>query len=238
MSPKHQIYLDRAEFVRSLLNDTTTANILLRVDNFHIYAHTTILYCASGFFKKIFKILAHKDDERRIEYLFHDYSCNKEIAITRLHEYKGQENVELLYDRVDFQNFVAFIYGYPIKTNDQDQLFVLAYLACKHKFDVPELVDFCDNILYKIWNEQRWHVILRVSKWLGLKKLRCRVLQYVYNRGELMFQGHAKKDLDERDWQIMFVLSNGKDPLLVIDSILDGTYDDPQENFCEPRKEN
>ncbi|CAG8689878.1 2204_t:CDS:2, partial [Funneliformis mosseae] len=137
MSPKHQIYLDRAEFVRSLLNDTTTANILLRVDNFHIYAHTTILYCASGFFKKIFKILAHKDDERRIEYLFHDYSCNKEIAITRLHEYKGQENVELLYDR---------------------------------------------------WNEQRWHVILRVSKWLGLKKLRCRVLQYVYNRGELMFQ--------------------------------------------------
>ncbi len=78
------------------------------------------------------------------------------------------------------------------------------------------------------WNKQRWHVILRVCKWLGLKKLRCQTLQYVYNQGDLMFHNHAKKDLDEQDWQILFVLSNGMDPRLEIDNILDGTYDDNQ----------
>ena len=109
MPPKHQIYTNHAEFIRSLFNDSTTANILIRVDNFHIYAHTTILYCTSGFFKKIFKIFAHKFGGKGNEYLFHDYSCNKEIAITKLHEYKGQEKVELLYDSIDFQNFIAFM---------------------------------------------------------------------------------------------------------------------------------
>ncbi|CAI2198983.1 13380_t:CDS:1, partial [Funneliformis geosporum] len=81
------------------------------------------------------------------------------------------------------------------------------------------------------WNKQRWHVILSVNKWLGLKKLRCRISRYVYSQGELIFNGHAKTDFDERDWQIMFVLSNGKDPLLVIDNILDGTYDDEITEF-------
>ncbi|GBC16195.1 uncharacterized protein OCT59_021665 [Rhizophagus irregularis] len=230
MPPKHQIYIDRAEFVRSLFNDSTTANILLRVDNFHIYAHTSILYCVSGFFKKIFKLFARKIKEDGNNFLFHDYSCNREIAINKLYEYKGQEKVELLYDIIDFQNFIAFLYGYPVETRDQDQLFVLAYLGSSHKFDVPELVNFCDNVLYEVWNKQQWHVILRVSKWLGLKKLRCQVLRYVYNQGELMFQRHAKKDLDEKDWQIMFVLTSGKDPLLNIDNILNGTYN---EEFTE-----
>ncbi|RIA86367.1 hypothetical protein C1645_740914 [Glomus cerebriforme] len=223
MPPKHQIYTDRAEFVRSLLNDSTTANILLRVDDFHIYAHTSILYCVSGFFKNLFKILIK---EKENDFLFHDYSCNKDIAIIKLNEYKGQEKVELLYDSIDFQNFIAFLYGYPIETRDQDQLFVLAYLGSKHKFDVPELVDFCDNVLYELWNKKHWHVILKACKWLGLKKLRCRVLQHVYSQGELMFQRHAKKDLNEQDWQIMIVLTNGKDPCLNIDNILDGTYED------------
>ncbi|PKK71506.1 hypothetical protein RhiirC2_422148 [Rhizophagus irregularis] len=45
-----------------------------------------------------------------------------------------------------------------------------------------------------------------------------------------MFQRHAKKDLDEKDWQIMFVLTSGKDPLLNIDNILNGTYN---EEFTE-----
>src|SRR5580765_899818 len=83
------------------------------------------------------------------------------------------------------------------------------------------------------WNKKRWHVILRVCKWLGLKKLRCQVLQYVHGQGELMFQRHAKKDLDEQDWQIMFVLTDGKDPRLNIDNILDGTYKDENSESIE-----
>lgn len=109
MPPKHQIYTDRGDFVRSLFNDSTTANILLRIDNFHIYAHTSILYCVSGFFKKIFKLFARKINDEGNKFLFHDYSCNKEIAINKLYEYKGQEKVELLYDIIDFQNFIAFL---------------------------------------------------------------------------------------------------------------------------------
>jgi hypothetical protein len=45
-----------------------------------------------------------------------------------------------------------------------------------------------------------------------------------------MFQRHAKKDLDEEDWQIMIVLTNRMDPLLIIDNILNGTYKDNGSN--------
>ncbi|RHZ80253.1 hypothetical protein Glove_138g13 [Diversispora epigaea] len=149
-------------------------------------------------------------DEREIMFR-HDYSCLKSKSITKLYQYKGDPETELNYTFEDFGIFLKYLYGYPIEERDVNKFFVLAYLASNHKFDVPELLEFCDQILYKMWDCQNWRVTLRVSKWIGLIKLRFKVLKYIYSKGDSMFLSYISKELDEFDWKIIYVISD-KDP--------------------------
>ncbi|CAG8471961.1 1222_t:CDS:2 [Diversispora eburnea] len=194
---------DRSPFLGPLFNDIKTSDILLRIDNIHFHAHVCVLSVTSRFWNRYFR---YTKLQKR-----HDYSCLKSKSITKLYQYKGDPETELNYTFEDFGIFLKYLYGYPIEEIDVNKFFVLAYLASNHKFDVPELLEFCDQILYETWGCQSWRVTLRVSKWIGLIKLRFKILKYIYSKGDSMFLSYISKELDEFDWKIIYVISD-KDP--------------------------
>ncbi|CAG8709173.1 4905_t:CDS:2, partial [Dentiscutata erythropus] len=209
-------------FLQPLFNDLSTADIILRVDNIHFHSHVCVLYATSRFWNQYFKYQRAKRNNfgyinynsiQDHEILLHDYSCSKRNFITRLHEYKGDPECEMKYTWTDFGNFLAYLYGYPMKERKKDNLYVLAHLASKNKFD---------------WDKQHWKVTLRVSKWLGLNKLRCQVLKYVYSKGDSMFTNHVLKELNESDLKIALAISNGDDPCLLNFEVMINNDDKPE----------
>ncbi|RIB10786.1 hypothetical protein C2G38_161353 [Gigaspora rosea] len=148
--------------LQPLFNDISTADIILRVDNVHFHSHVCILYATSRFWNQYFKFQRAKrinfgyincvnhNSMQDHEILLHDYSCSKNNLITKLHEYKGDPECEMKYSWTDFGNLLAYLYGYPIKERKKDNLYVLAYLASKNKFDVPELLQICDDLLHEM----------------------------------------------------------------------------------------
>ncbi|KAF0478120.1 hypothetical protein F8M41_024099 [Gigaspora margarita] len=229
-------------FLQPLFNDTSTADIILRVDNIHFHSHVCILYATSRFWNQYFKFqrakrinfgyincVNHNSMQEDHEILLHDYSCSKKNLITKLHEYKGDPECEMKYSWTDFGNLLAYLYGYPMKERKKDNLYVLAYLASKNKFDVPELLQICDDLLHEMWDKQHWKVTLRISKWLELNKLRCQVLKYVYSKGDSMFTKHVLKELDESDLKIALAISDGNNPCLLNFEIMVNNDDDQSE---------
>ncbi|CAG8455741.1 15612_t:CDS:2 [Cetraspora pellucida] len=236
-------------FLQPLFNDVNTADIILRVDNIHFHSHVCVLYATSGFWNKYFKYQRAKqsnfgyvmqDQDHGI--LLHDYSCSKRNLITKLNEYKGDPECEMKYTWSDFGKFLAYLYGHPMKEKKKENLYVLAYLASKNKFDVPELLQICDELLHEMasftkhWDKQHWKVTLRISKWLGLNKLRCQVLKHVYSKGDSMFTSHVLKELDESDLKIALAISDGNDPCLLDFEIMVNN-DDKSEFIPQDSKE-
>ncbi|CAG8725131.1 6369_t:CDS:1, partial [Dentiscutata heterogama] len=78
------------------------------------------------------------------------------------------------------------------------------------------------------WDKQHWKVTLRISKWLGLNKLRCQVLKYVYSKGDSMFTNHVLKELDESDLKIALAISNGDDPCFLNFEVMINNDDEPE----------
>ncbi|CAG8521844.1 4764_t:CDS:2 [Acaulospora colombiana] len=215
--------INKLSLLHPLFNDLRTADIIIRVDNTHFHAHTCVLYVTTGFWNRYLKLRRSallNGNEKPIDngetprerMLKHDCSCSKTKSIAGLCHYKGDTETELKYTFEDFGVFLKYLYGYPMEGMNENKLFVLAYLASKKKFDVPELVSLCDQLLYETWENRRWRITLRASKWLGLNKLRCQVLKYLYTKGDSMFAKHVVKELDEHDWKIMSIVSDQEDP--------------------------
>ncbi|CAG8470738.1 414_t:CDS:2 [Acaulospora morrowiae] len=242
-------------FLRPLFNDVKTADIMIRVDNIHFYAHTCVLYVTTGFWNRYFRHIKLRrltmlrcKEEQNVDdlgdealeegMLKHDYSCSKTKSITGLSHYRGDPETELKYTFEDFGIFLKFLYGYPVEGVNEHKLFTLAYLASKKKFDVPELLSLCDKLLHETWESRRWRVAMKASKWLGLNKLRCQVLKYVYTKGESMFAKHIVKELDEHDWKVISIILDKEDPCLMdFDEICSREIsfgsDDPKDEMVE-----
>ncbi|CAG8435147.1 2355_t:CDS:2 [Diversispora eburnea] len=144
------------------------------------------------------------------EFHFHDYSCSTTNVIQFWYELKNVKNwetdeskVELYYSSQHFGNFIAYLYGHPLRYKKMNNLFVLAYLA--HKFRVPELSDHCENLLTQM-----------VSKWLRLNNLRQEILKFLWSKGvDKLFNSRISKFIEEGDIkEIIKLAENEKERIL------------------------
>ncbi|CAG8697161.1 32457_t:CDS:2 [Gigaspora margarita] len=189
--------MDPLPKIRSLLNDKTTSDLIIRVDGKIYYAHKIILLLKSEYFCKIFS-------EYKGKYL--DFSCSKKSVYRVWYEYKDatvthetgennddskpfsvksdQKNVEIYYNYEIFGQFLAYCYGWSIQQKTTDELFAIAYLA--KKFCAPGLTKLTDGllkILPKSWksDDNTWEVGLMVSKRLNLVQTRLAILKFLVN---------------------------------------------------------
>ncbi|CAG8449626.1 13453_t:CDS:2 [Ambispora gerdemannii] len=230
--------MDLMTVIKERFNDTATSDLTLRVDNEFYYVHRCILQWASGYFrdKLATPIGAHqfqnftprKDSLKN----WKDYgnphilnisgNNNKQVvsfATTTTSNPKNRINktLELYYTSTQFSEFLRFIYGYPLKDNNNyksQDLFAIAYLA--HKFQVKELKISCDLLLVndKVWCKEDekgdgWQTVLDLCKWLGLEATRKGLLDWiVHNWPQDMMKSRLwLSKLDEDNSDLHYILA-------------------------------
>ncbi|CAG8535508.1 10854_t:CDS:2, partial [Acaulospora colombiana] len=173
-------------------------------------------------------------------FYFHDFSCTTTNAIKNWYDLKKKKSkeedlkLELYYSSQHFESFIAYLYGLPLQYKRMDNLFVFAYLALK--FRVPELTEYCENLLIRMWDRRMWRITLKVSKWLGLHKLRSEILKFLWAKGvEKLFSSRVAKFLKEDDIKDIIKLAEAeKKKIQTLEN--EEEYEDQDEEESEGEK--